>query len=1322
MRRIVSILLLLCVFFTADALEVKDITVKNISTEQGLSHHSVNTIYQDEFGFIWVGTLDGLNRYDGHRFKVFKPDSNNPHSIRENNIRHVCGDGNGHLYIKGLNSLSEFDMRTQKFRMLAEDGVKAIFHDGKSLWISDTKRLSVYNKEEDRFDEVFSFLKENMPEAVISRFTIGRDGKQYVSTLKDGIFVISDSGTIIRHLNVRDIYSLFEDSRGYLWCATVNAGVYLFMPNGNIQHFRCSGNGREEVVFNNVRHLCEDSGGNIWMSTYGGLVKLEVQSGRMIHYRYEFQHEAFKIRSVSPIFYDNQGTLWLGSFHNGLSTYNPGTEKYSWYQAKRDVEGRLNSPLISSIDEGENGSIFIGTEGGWVSMLDPKTGLFERLPVPTSLYDMTVKALLYNAREKMLYVSNLFGNVTRISLTGGKPSIFSVPEGVDRMSNIVSMTEYGKDTLLLATSEGVKIFDKRNGGISALETGFKSNYIRQVWDIETDGDNIWFTTSSDLYCYNIRNRMTRRHAFSDVVPGAVNNHFNHILKDSRGRLWFGSSGSGIFRYDRETDALTALGGDKTMSGSMVTALCEDPVSGAIYAATNRGLVSYDPDSGDLKRYDISTNFPLVFIRNMFITSDGELFVCNLDGMVSVRCSQLQNQPRDYDVFVSGVMVDNVPCVPAPEDSRSVLKEDIVFQNEISLTPQHSSVTFEISCTDYLNMSDAKVEYKLDGFDSGFISGSVSSPITYTNLSPGKYTFLVRGQTPDKDGNYPGSKIDVVVDVPFYKTIWFILLIAITLSVIILYILRAYVSSERLRSQNSTNESKLRFFTNISHEFRTPLTLINGQLEILLQQDNLKPSVYSRILSIYRNASTMNNLVNEIVDMMKSEAGKLKLKVARHDMVSFLKEIYVTFDEYARQRNIDLSFESDCERIFLEFDNRQLEKVFFNLLSNAFKYTSSGEGIRIIVGKVSDGVEIKVRDNGTGIKPEHIGHIFDLFYQDDKLNASLPGLGSGIGLSLSKAIVEMHGGNISVESTPGEGTCFTVMLKYNPVFSGEVVMIDDACDGMRPVLTQYKQDISAAVQSDGNEKGVKMLVVEDSEEITGLLVSVFSPIYDVKTASCGEEGLALARKEVPDIIVSDVMMPGMSGIEMCRILKDNIETSHIPIVLLTAYALENYVVEGFSMGADDYVTKPFNVKILVARCENLVRGRRRLQEKYQNLPETQVSILSTNTKDQTLLEKAVSIVMEHIDDPEFKIDIFAHELGLSRTYLFSKIKGLTGQSPNEFITTIRLKEAVVRLVGSKEESISEIAYSLGFSSSSYFINCFKARYGKTPAQYRKEYNN
>ncbi len=1320
MKRLVLILVSALMCFTTDAFEVKDVTVKNISVDHGLSHHSVNTVWQDEFGFIWIGTLDGLNRYDGHRFKVFKPEEGNPYSITENNIRYICGDHDGHLYVKGLNSLSEFDMRTQKFRLIAENGVKAVFHDGNRLWISDAQSLFVYDRESDAFEEVFCFSDKDMPDVTIRNFIIGKDGRRYVSTESHGVFVINDNGNIVRHLNIANSSSLLEDSRKNVWISTLDRGVCVLMREGQVEWIVHKGCQHESAAYDTVRNMCEDKNGNIWMGTYGGLVKVDVRTGRLIHYRYDFAQEAFNIRSVATLFYDRQGSLWLGSFHNGISVFNPENDKYSYYHAKRDMEGRLTSPVISCMAEGDDGQLFVGTEGEWINVLDRKTGVFTGLPLPESLSDKTVRSMLYSRQDNSLYVASLFGGITQINLQSGRRKVYAKSAMI---SNVVAMYEYGRDTIFLGTNAGIKVFDKKSGRITFFESGFKSDYVKQVWDVEMDGDNLWFTTSSDLYCYNVKDNTTRCYALGDWVHRRVNNHFNHVLKDSKGRLWLGSSGSGFFLYDKENDSFRRFGMNEGLPSGFVTGICEDEAVGVIYVATNSGVVSYDPDSDVLKNYDSAIDFPVSSIRSMFITRDSELFVCNLDGMISVSCDRLESYSSDYDVFVSGLVVDNAPVIPGQKAGKSTIREDILFQKEIHLSPRHSSLSFELTNTDYLNTSDHMLEYKLEGFDSEFISAPGLHSVTYTNLSPGKYKFVLRGLIPDNDGEYPCSEITVVVAKPFYRTIWFILLVSLMLGSIIFYIFRIYAVSVKLRSSNSANESKVRFFTNISHEFRTPLTLINGQLEILLQQDNLRPSVYSRILSIYRNANTMNNLVTEFVDMMKSEAGKLKLKVARHDIVSFVREIYVTFDEYARQRGISLTFESDSESVFLEFDKRQMEKVFFNLLSNAFKYTSSGGGsINILVYRVSDGVLVKVKDNGIGIKAEHISHVFEMFYQDDKLNALLPGTGSGIGLSLSKAIVEMHGGSITVESAPGSGTCFTVMLKYNPVFSGEVVMVDDgSCDGMRPMLAEYEHEIvTSAGRAEGAEKGVKMLIVEDSEEIMGLLVSVFSPMYDVMTASCGEKGLTLARKEMPDVIVSDVMMPGMSGIDMCRILKDNIETSHIPIVLLTAYALENYVVEGFSMGADDYVTKPFNVKILIARCDNLVKGRRRLQEKYQNLPETPVSILSSSTKDQTLLEKAVSIVLAHIDDPNFKIDVFAHELGLSRTYLFSKIKGLTGQSPNEFITTIRLKEAVARLVNSREESISEIAYSLGFSSSSYFINCFKARYGKTPAQYRKDF--
>lgn len=1321
MGRYVSILFLLLMFLSAGAFETKDIMVRNISTEQGLSHHSVNAIWQDEFGFIWIGTLDGLNRYDGRHFKVFKPEADNPYSITENNIRQVCGDGDGHLYIRGLSSLSEFDMRTQRFKMLS-DKIKGICVSSGCLWVSYTDVISVYDRAGGQFIEKFRFSDKNMSDVVIDGFAVGKNGLIYTWTVSDGLFVINENGNIIRHLNVENVRSVLEDSKGNVWIATSSDGVRVLMTDGQTLQYSYTA-GDDEGTFNNVRSVCEDKNGDMWMSTYGGLVKLDTHTGQMTHCRYESEHEAFNVLSITPMFYDRQGTLWFGSFHNGVSYYNPDAEKYNIYRATPGAEGRLNASIVSAFEEDENGRVFVGTEGGWVNVLDRKTGKFKLLPVSQTSHDMLTKSLLYDKDEKILYVATLFNGIVCIDMSEDAGAVLAESGNTGQIGNVVSMVECG-DSLLLGTNHGIRVFDKRTRVISDMETGFRSHYHKQVWDIVLDDDEkVWFTTSSDLYCYDMKNNMTRCYVFGDIVSNAVNNHFNHILKDSKGRLWFGSSGSGFFLYEAETDSFRRFSQADGMPSGFVTEIDEDTTSGLIYVATNKGLVSYDAENDILRSHEISDNFQTESIRNMFITSDGEMFIADLEGMRSVRCRNLDNQPRNYGVFVSGLMVDNVPSQPGGGSESSVSKEDILYQREIHLSPDHSSISFEITCTDYLNVSERVVEYKLEGFDDGFITTSCQHPITYTNLSPGQYTFIVRGLHPDKQGKYPQFEMVVHVAKPFYLTWWFILLVVLLVAAIVFYLFRVYAMSLKLKSLNSTNESKTRFFTNISHEFRTPLTLINGQLEVLLQDDRLKPSVYSKILSIYKGAVTMNGLVNEIVDVMKSESGKMRLRVAEYDIVGFLREIYVTFEEYARQRNIELTFTSPKEQdIVLKYDKRQMEKVFFNILSNAFKYTPPGGSVNIEVVRTKDGAAVRISDSGSGIEQQHLEHIFEMFYQDDNLNASQPNQGSGIGLSLTKALVEMHDGSVSVASKIGEGTCFTVQLKEDPKFSGEVILAEDiVLTGTVDSMKEY-EDSGASNEGERTYNGYaqKMLVVEDSEEIRAMLESIFSPIYHVLTASCAEEGLSLARKESPDIIVSDVMMPGMSGIEMCRIIKDNIETCHIPVVLLTAYALENYVVEGYSTGADDYVTKPFNVKILVARCDNLIKSRRRLQEKYMNQPEASVSMLSNNSKDQTLLEKAVSIVLDNIDDPEFKIDVFAHELGLSRTYLFSKIKALTGQSPNEFISTIRLKEAASRLIVSREDSISEIAYSLGFSSSSYFINCFKSRYGKTPAQYRKEY--
>lgn len=1319
--------------------EYRDINVQYLSIEQGLSHYTVNSIYQDEFGFIWIGTMDGLNRYDGSRVRVFKPDPADSLSIRENNIRMICGDGAGHLFIKGLGSLSEYDMRANTFHVLRESGVRYVIYNEGRLWIADEDALRVYDRELQEFVPWFQFCTIDLQDVNISCFIISRKGDLYISTAKHGLFRIDPAGHVMRHFAIGEANSLFEDRYGNIWIATRVEGLYCFRPNGDMVHYQHDEENPQSLGHNNVRQICEDLVGNYWVCTFDGLSRLDPEKGVFTHYRYEFNHTAFNLRSIISMMCDRQGTLWIGTFYEGLCSYNTIYDAYHYYRPSSQMSGELSSPIVSSVAEDRNGVLWFGTEGGGLNRLDRRRNQFRSYGLSDGLSSEVIKSLLCDTTRQVLWIASLYHGIDRMDLrTGSIRSYGNQIEGDTdaRVENVVHLTSYG-DSLLLATNTGIVVLNKRNGRMTRFPAGFNANHRAQVWDMEIDKkQNLWFSTSTDLYRYNLRSGDSRVYAFRDIASRNINNNMNAILCDGKGQMWFGSSGSGFFLYDADRDVFHNYGRDQGLENEYITGLSEDTGTGMLYIATNDGIARFDPRSKQIECFDFRAGFPLTAINenSLFVTSDSELFACGLDGMVRVRCEDLQIRPRDYDVFVSGLFVDNRPVSSDPHSRNAILHEEILFQREIRLAPSHSIIGFELANNDYLTVGGMQMEYKLEGFDNEFIQAADNNYVSYTNLSPGHYTFLVRGISRNREGIRPFTQIAIRVVPPFYKTGWFVVCVILLLGGVTVYLIHSYTTGIRLRSLlesekrekayiSQANQSKLRFFTNIAHEFRTPLTLISGQLEMLLQRNDMRSSIYSRILNIYKNSQRMRRLVDEIIDVRKQEQGYMKLRVCRGNFTDFLRETFLSFEEYAQHQKIDFVFDVAAQSpVELYYDPVQMEKVFYNLLSNAFKYTHPGNRIVLSVKDAGSEVIVKVMDNGVGIAPEHLPHVFDRFYQDDRLNATVSNQGSGIGLSLAKAIVEMHGGTISVESRIGEQTVFTVTFSKEPHFRGEYVMVDSRENaGPQNYIQDYKEEVVVVPGLEATEetRSVKMLIVEDNEEVRKMLSQIFAPLYRIVTACDGVEGIEKACKENPDIILSDIMMPGMSGVEMCRKLKNNLETCHIPIVLLTARTAEEYAVEGLQTGADDYITKPFSVKLLVARCNNLVTGRRRLQQKYLKQPDASVQMLSSNPLDQAILQKAVDLVLRHLDDVDFNIGVFAREMGLSRTYLFTKIKGLTGQSPNEFVSTIRLKQAVVMLAERPDASMVDIAYSLGFGSPSYFIRCFKNMYGKTPNMYRKE---
>ena len=718
---------------------------------------------------------------------------------------------------------------------------------------------------------------------------------------------------------------------------------------------------------------------------------------------------------------------------------------------------------------------------------------------------------------------------------------------------------------------------------------------------------------------------------------------------------------------------------------------------------------------------------------MYLDKNGTLFISGTNGLALFQKQSLYALPSKNLLNFDKLFIFNEEI--CPNDQSGILTDILAKTSDIYLSYKQNNITVEFASFNYNNDRNRLFEYRLEGFDKAWTQ-TTGTTITYTNLPPGEYILRARPLA-GKENLDEEVHLNIHVSAPFYATVWaYFFYLLCLLGVMIAFIrfktrqaaLKSSLEFERKEKERieELNQVKLRFFTNISHEFRTPLTLILGQIEVLMQMD-LGTTIYNRILRIYKNAWHMRNLISELLDFRKQEQGYLKLKVEEQNLVTFTRQIYMCFYEYAQKKEITYRFDNVEETISVWFDSKQLQKVIFNLLSNAFKYTPNKGSIRVEVRMLASQAIVSVCDTGVGIPEEHISKIFERFYQTD--NSSSFTLGTGIGLALAKGIMNMHHGKIDVESTVGKGTKFTLSLPLGnrhfsdeemaTVESRESVIISEAVPMLPFEQIMDVEEEKTKVQENIKEEDKPIiLLVDDNEELLSMLEDLFLPIYKVYIAHDGREGLEMARQIQPDLIISDVMMPEMSGKELCYKIKTNVELSHISVILLTAQTSVEYVVEGLMFGADDYVTKPFNVKVLIARCNNLIKNKKRLIAHYAGKTITESPVTEAiNERDKELLAKCVNIIKENFENPAFDVTALASELCVGRSKLYMQFKQMTGLTPNEFILKIKLDEAMSLLKNHPELNISEISIRLGFSSPRYFSKSFKAFFGVAPQTVR-----
>ena len=1276
---------------------------------EGLSNVAVSDIYQDETGLMWFATRYGLNSYDGNAVTAHYPGGLDFSIPR---VSRIVGDGNGHIFLQANQALLEFDLKNETFRTIIDWNVSTISKGRKCLWICVKNCVFRYDFASEQLSQ-FAVI-ENPTSS--SFYCITEDSRGYC-------WVGSSVGVhrIGPDHKVEFVYpgfyarAIFEDSAGDLWFGSHNRGLIRLTGQDTQTTYRSTGDA-QSLINDNVRSICEDGQGRMWIGTPFGLCILDPRTG--LFERLQPEEEQFRSSSshaVTSLYKDGQGTIWISTFYGGVSYVNSQAQRFRHYPQSKDG---LPYPVIGKFAEQDNGRIWIGTEGGRLLWFDPSTSRFGRYQVGRF---PNIKEMFYDRDRECLWLGFIDNGLDKFDLKTKKLT------GYDHNIKNLKIVPYEKG-FLIGSSQNLFRFDPARPGLSPVPF-LNSNEKPSVLSLLCDSrDRIWIGTNRGLMVYEEAERRLKRYNNSGRDPRSISGDvITSISEDARGDIWLVSMGGGVNRYLPACDGFERYTSQTHgLQDNSVTAMAVTP-SGNILLGTTRGLSILDPADGSVRNYNRGNGFPLTTVNEgaLFVSSCGDIYVGGVAGMVVFREQDLLREDvRPGRIWFSQLLVNNQPI--GISHREGILTENLRFSDRIRLRYDYSIFSIRLATDNYVRSGNASVEYRLRNYSDRWMTLQDQQMITYTNLPSGSYELEVRVK------EYPQvcDSLAIRIVPPVYGA-WYAYCIYILLAaggIWWLYrnsrtrfYLKTSLEFEKREKENARElaQNKLIFFTNISHELNTPLTMIIAQVDTLLRSYSLPAAVKNKMVSIYKNTGDLKKLIAELIEFRRQDTHELQLTVSENNLGQFLDALHSSFSEFAIDNRIGFTYvPPDNTGLHLWFDPANLHKAVGNVLSNAFKFTKPGGTVSMETVEGKDSVTIIVRDTGIGLEPGSAQRIFEQFYQSG--DSSRYG-GFGIGLAFSKKIVDSHGGEIRAGNRQdGPGAVFEIELpKGDAHFCANVLRTES-----EGIVSEYTH-ITADGEHDNHEGGGKqarLLIVEDNRELVSLLASAFGAIYRVDVAYDAETGIEKIRNAAPDLVVSDVMLPQMSGTELCSVIKNNLETCHIPVVLLTARSADQHKIEGLQVGADDYITKPFDMHLLLVRCNNLLNNRKLLQRKYLSESDATPHVLAVSGMDLDFINRATQIAMDNIDNDDLSIDVFAREMGMSRTLLFNKMKGIIGVTPNKFILNLKLKKAADMLLNEQDLTISEIAYRLGFNSPKYFAVCFRNMFAYTPTEFRERNAN
>ena len=1347
LKKIVIYLFFLCLgMHSAFSETPEQITFSYISINEGLSQSTVFSIDQDKRGNMWFATYDGVNKYDGYAFTVYQHNEDDPNSIANDISRIVKTDSQGRVWIGTRDGLSRYAEEKDIFqnffyekngKHLQVNGIEEISPE--QLLISTPEGLIMFDIKESKFiDDSFSTAMHKTIASTLYR----QDDQIYIGTSTDGLYTYSITQKtfekVIPILGTKQIQAILQQSPTRIWVATEGAGLFLINPKTKeIKNYLHSPSNPKSISSNYIRSLAMDSQNRLWIGTFNDLNIYHEGTDSFASYSSNpVENGSLSQRSVRSIFMDSQGGMWLGTYFGGLNYYHPIRNRFKNIR-NIPYKNSLSDNVVSCIVEDKDKNLWIGTNDGGLNLYNPITQRFTSYTLQEDesargIGSNNIKAVYVDEKKSLVYIGTHAGGLSILHRNSGQVENFNQRNSQLVNENVYAILPDGEGNLWLGTLSALVRFNPEQRSFTTIEKEKDGTPVvsKQITTLFRDSHKrLWIGGEEGLSVFK-QEGLDIQKASILPVSNVTKLFTNCIYEASNGVIWVGTR-EGFYCFNEKDKQIKRYNTTNGLPNNVVYGILEDSF-GRLWLSTNRGISCFNPETEKFRNFTESDGLQ----SNQFNTASycrtsvGQMYFGGINGITTFRPELLLDNPYTPPVVITKLQLFNK--VVRPDDETGILTKNISETKSITLKSWQTAFSIEFVVSNYISGQHNTFAYKLEGYDKEWYYLTDSRTVSYSNLPQGTYQFLVKAANSDGKWNPIPTALEIIVLPIWYKTWWALLIFFATFAGFITFVFRFFWMRKSMEAQleierrdkehqEEINQMKMRFFINISHELRTPLTLILTPLQEIINKISDRWT-RNQLEYIQRNANRLLHLVNQLMDYRRAELGVFELKAKKGNAHQLIQDNFLFYDKLARHKKITYTLHSELEDKEVLFDANYLELIVNNLLSNAFKYTESGQSITVTLKEENGWLLLQVSDTGIGIPINKQGKIFERFYQIESEH-----VGSGIGLSLVQRLIELHHGRIELDSEENKGSTFSVYLPqdlsvYKP---SELASNDEQNEEEQVYSTNSKamyfidtEKVENESVESGDKKRGTILIVEDNNEIRRYLSNGLADLFNTLEAGNGEEALEKLKDNEVDVIVTDVMMPVMDGIKLCKNVKQNIRTCHIPVIILSAKTDIKDQMEGLQMGADDYIPKPFSLAILTTKIQNMMRTRRRMLDKYAKSLEVEPEKITFNAMDEALLKRAMAIVEKNMDNIEFSTDEFAREMNMSRSNLHLKLKAITGESTIDFIRKIRFNEAA-KLLKDGRYTVAEVSTMVGFNTPSYFATSFKKYFGCLPTEYIKK---